>query len=59
MVMYLGQINKAPYAIHALGSHFRNGERQREMQVVVSDLTLQRSSGNTFLEDLHTAVEFK
>ena len=59
VVMYLGQINKAPYAIHALGSHFRNGERQREMQVVVSDLTLQRSSGNTFLEDLHTAVEFK
>ena len=59
VVMYIGQINGAPYAIHALGSHFVKGERQREMMVVVSDLTLQRSSGNTFLEDLHTAVEFK
>ena len=59
VVMYIGQINGAPYAIHALGSHFVKGERQREMLVVVSDLTLQRSSGNTFLEDLHTAVEFK
>ena len=59
VVMYLGQINGAPYSIHALGSHFVKGERQREMQVVVSDLTLLRSSGNSFLEDVHTAVEFK
>ena len=59
VVMYLGQINGAPYSIHALGSHFVKGELQREMQVVVSDLTLLRSSGNSFLEDVHTAVEFK
>ena len=59
VVMYIGEINGNPYTIHALGSHFLKGERRREMQVVVSDLTLERSSGNTFLEDLHTAVEFK
>ena len=59
VVLYIGQINGAPYAIHALGSHFVKGERQREMQVVVSDLSLYRSSGNTFLEDVHTAVQFK
>ena len=59
VVMYLGQINGSPYCIHALGSHFVKGERQREMHVVVSDLTLERSTGNSFLTDLHTAVEFK
>ena len=59
VVMYIGQINGAPYSIHALGSHYVKGVRQREMQVVVSDLTLQRSSGNSFLADLQTAVEFK
>lgn len=59
VVLYIGQINGAPYSIHALGSYFARGERQREMQVVVSDLTLERSSGNSFLEDLHTAVQFK
>ena len=58
VVMYIGQINGAPYSIHALGSHYVKGVRQREMQVVVSDLTLQRSSGNSFLADLQTAVEF-
>ena len=59
VVMYIGQINGAPYSIHALGSHYVKGVRQREMQVVVSDLTLQRSTGNSFLADLQTAVEFK
>ena len=59
VVMYIGQINGAPYSIHALGSHYVKSVRQREMQVVVSDLTLQRSSGNSFLADLQTAVEFK
>lgn len=59
VVMYIGQINGAPYSIHALGSHYVKGVRQREMQVVVSDLTLQRSSGNSFLADLQTVVEFK
>ena len=58
-LMYLGQINGTPYCIHALGSHFINGSQRREMQVVVSDLTLKRSSGNSFLEDLYAAKEFK
>ena len=58
-VLYIGQINGAPYCIHALGSHFVKGKRHREMQVVVSDLTLQRSSGNSFLQDLHTGAQFK
>ena len=59
VLLYLGQIKGEPYCIHALGSYYVKGERQREMHVVVSDLTLQRSSGNSLLEDVHTAVEFK
>lgn len=58
VVLYIGQINGDPYTIHALGSCFTNGKRQREMKVVVSDLSLQRSSGNTFLDDIYTAMEF-
>lgn len=58
-LMYIGQINGQPYCIHALGSHFVNGSRRQEMQVLVSDLTLQRSTGNSFLTDLHTGMEFK
>ena len=59
VLLYLGQIKGEPYCIQALGSYYVKGERQREMHVVVSDLTLQRSSGNSLLEDVHTAVEFK
>ncbi len=59
VVMYIGKVNEVPYGIHALGSYFSNGQRIRPMKVVVSDLTLQRSSGETFLNDLTTAVEFK
>lgn len=31
----------------------------REMKVLVSDLSLQRSSGNTMLNELQTAIEYK
>lgn len=58
-VLYLGNINGVPYAIHSLGSYFSGGQRHVAMKVVVSDLSLQRSSGNSFLRDLRTAVEFK
>lgn len=58
-LIYIGQINGLPYAIHSLGSYFTQGQRRQAMKVVVSDLTLQRSSGNSFLEELITAIEFK
>lgn len=58
-VIYIGQINGEPYAIHSLGSYFDQGQRYQVMKVVVSDLTLKRSSGSSFLEELNTAVEFK
>lgn len=58
-MMYLGTSNNVPFIIHSMGSHFPGGQRQRVMQVVVSDLQLQRSNGNTFLRDLLTGVEYK
>lgn len=58
-MLYLGSINKDPYVIHALGSYYNKGVRQREMSVVVSDLNLNRASGASFLQELTTAVEYK
>ena len=58
-MMYLGTSNNIPFAIHSMGSHFTGGQRQRVMKVVVSDLKLKRSSGNTFMSELLTAVEYK
>lgn len=58
-MMYLGTSNNVPFVIHAMGSHYKNGTRQPVMSVVVSDLNLVRASGNSFLEDLLTSVEYK
>ncbi len=58
-MLYLGENNGQPYAIHALGTYYKNGSRIREMRIVVSDLSLQRYSGLTFLEDLNTAISFR
>lgn len=58
-VIYLGQSNDVPYVIHALGSYYNDGRRITAMKVVVSDLSLLRSSGISFLNDLTTAKVFK
>ena len=58
-LMYIGNINQTPYTIHALGSYFSKGRLMREMKVLVSDLSLQRSSGNNMLNELQTAIEYK
>ncbi len=58
-LLYLGKINNVPYAIHALGSYYQNGVRHNTMKVVVSDLSLARANGNTFTNELTTAIEFK
>ena len=59
-LMYLGNINNEPYGLHALGSYVNlKGERVVTMKVVVSDLTLRRGTGESFLESLTSAVEVK
>lgn len=58
-VLYLGTSNNVPFIIHAMGSHYKDGERQPVMSVVVSDLNLIRSSGHSYVEDMLTAVEYK
>lgn len=59
VMFYLGSSNNTPYAIHSLGSHYTGGTRHSTMQVVVSDLNLQKSSGNTYLNELTTCVTFR
>ena len=58
-VMYVGTSNDVPYVIHSLATHYTGGVRNTEMRVVVSDLTLQRASGNSFLDEFNTAMTFK
>ena len=58
-VMYLGKSNGVPFVLHALGSYYNEGKTVRVMRIVVSDLTLNRHSGNIMLTDLTRAVEFK
>ena len=58
-MMYLGKSNGVPFVLHALGSYYSEGKTVRIMRIVVSDLTLNRHSGNTMLTDLTRAIEFK
>ena len=58
-MMYLGKSDGVPFALHALGSYYNEGKNVRVMRIVVSDLTLNRHSGNNMLTDLTRAVEFK
>lgn len=57
--MYLGKSNDIPFMLHALGSYYNEGKTVRTMRVVVSDLTLNRHTGNTMLSDMTTAIEYK
>lgn len=59
-MMYLGEIENEAYCLHALGSYVNEkGQRAVTMKVVVSDLSLKRGSGESFLQALTSAVEFK
>lgn len=63
-MLYLGEANGAPYILHALGSHTRHDasggrEKIRTMQVVVSDLSLRRYSGVSFLSALTRAKAYR
>ena len=58
-MMYLGKSNGVPFVLHALGSYYSEGKTVRIMRIVVSDLTLNRHTGNTMLTDLTRANEFK
>lgn len=59
VMIYIGVSNEVPYVIHSLGSHYTGGNRHVAMKVVVSDLNLQKSSGNSYLNELTTCVTFK
>lgn len=63
-MLYLGEADGAPYIIHALGSHTRHfadggREKVRTMRVVVSDLSLRRYSGVSFLGALSSAKSYR
>ena len=58
-LIYLGTSNDVPFAIHALGSYYKNGQNVPVMRVIVSDLSLETASGATMLDSLTKAVEYK
>lgn len=57
--LYLGSSGGVPYVIHVLGSYYNNGQRISPMKVLVSDLSVKRTSGRSLLEDLTAAIEFR
>ncbi len=57
--IYLGTSNDVPFAIHALGSYYQDGNNVPVMRVIVSDLSLQSASGATMLDSLWNGVEYK
>ncbi len=63
VMLYLGMTNGTPYIIHSLGSHtlHQNGtkEKVRVMKVVVSDLSLKRYSGISFLDALTGVISYQ
>ena len=63
VMLYLGMLDDTPYIIHSLGSHTieANGAKKKIpiMQVVVSDLSLKRYSGVSFLDALTGAISYK
>jgi len=58
IMLYVGNSNNIPFVLHCLGSHYVKGQRQRTMRVVVSDLTLSRSNGKEFVDELLTSSEY-
>lgn len=58
-MILLGNSADCPYVIHALGSCKVDGEIKKIMQVVVSDLTLQRTNDNSYLTEITQAVQYK
>ena len=64
VMLYLGSKKGRPYIIHALGSYGArtdNGGYARVpvMKVIVSDLSLKTSRGNSFLEELSSAQSYR
>jgi hypothetical protein len=65
VMLYLGQNNGKPYIIHSLGSYGKRDvstgavQWKPVMKVVVSDLSLTRVSGTTFLDSLTSGKKFQ
>jgi cell wall-associated NlpC family hydrolase len=64
VMLYLGTVNNTPYILQALSSHgvpdtLGNIHKTYPLQVAVTDLSLLRATGQTFLAALTTAVEVK
>lgn len=54
-MIYLGQDNGKLYVVSSVSSAFVNGTRTRIRSCVVNTLDVTRASGNTWLQELHTA----
>lgn len=59
IMMYLGDYNGTPHFIHSLSAYMDKGERKNAMRVLVSDASLKRASGKTYLEHFDSIVEYK
>lgn len=59
IMVYLGNYNNNYYIIHSLGSHTIDNEKIKVMKVVVTDLFLTNSKGNSFFNEIAGFMEIK
>lgn len=59
VMIYLGKYKDKPYFLHALSAHVKNGKRINEMRVLVSDATLKRGNGRTYLDNFDRITAYK
>ncbi|MBM4356275.1 MAG: hypothetical protein FJ109_21205, partial [Deltaproteobacteria bacterium] len=57
-LIYLGEVDGRHYVIHAMSAHMAAGDKIPVFGVVVSDLSLVRTSGVTLADSLTSAVDF-
>lgn len=59
IMVYLGNYEDNYYIIHSLGSHTIDNEKIKVMKVVVTDLFLRNSKGNSFFREISGLMEIK
>lgn len=59
IMVYLGNYEDNYYIIHSLGSHTIDNEKIKVMKVVVTDLFLRNSNGNSFFREISGLMEIK
>ena len=59
IMIYLGMEKGVPYIIHSSSSYYKDGRKIYVRRVLVSDLTMDRQNGNSFLDNLINGITYQ